>query len=108
MNTKAWQVKVLSPAKEYINALSPAEQGSIAADIDTMRRGDFTSVYTKKLKERIRELIVGNHRITYFQLRPLLCFVRGFRKATGKAPPKEIEYAEKIYRTIREKIRQNK
>ena len=107
MSTNEWQVQILSPAKEYIDALSPAEQGSIAADIDTMRRGDFTSVYTKKLKEKIRELIVGNHRITYFQLRPLLCFVRGFRKVTGKTPPKEIEYAEKTYKTIREKTRKN-
>ena len=105
MSTYEWQVQILPPAKAYINELSPVEQGHVAADIDTMRRGGSASVYTKKLKDKIRELIVGKHRFTYFQLRPLLCFVRGFRKATGKAPPKEIEYAENIYKMMEQALK---
>ena len=88
--------RVLESAKEYIEGLKESEQGIIRANIETMRTGDFDSVHTKYLRNRIRELIVGNHRITYFQISNNLYFVRGFRKKSAKTPRKEIEYAEKI------------
>lgn len=93
-------VRILGPAKEYIESLEGSEQGTIRADIETMQSGDFNSVHTKHLRNRIRELIVGGHRITYFQTDNKLYFVRGFRKKSAKTPRKEIEYAEKIYNVI--------
>jgi phage-related protein len=72
-----------------------------------MAEGDFDSVSTKQLKGPIRELISGNHRISYFLEGSLLCFVRGFPKKTNKTPKKEIEFAEKI-RTQLKQSTQNK
>ena len=92
----------LSPAKEYIDGLLPSDQGTIAANIEVMREGDFESVNTKQLKGQVRELIVGNHRLTYFGISNILYFVRGFRKKSRKTPLKEIEYAEKIYKATKE------
>ena len=66
-----------------------------------MRSGDFESVRTKQLRGSVRELIVGHHRLTYFQLDSVLYFVRGFQKKTAKTPKSEINYAEKVYKMMR-------
>ncbi|MEK7107022.1 MAG: type II toxin-antitoxin system RelE/ParE family toxin [Patescibacteria group bacterium] len=92
-----FEALVLQAAQEYIDGLSKSEQGAIRADIDTMKLGGFDSVYTKTLKGKVRELIIGRHRISYFAVGGILYFVRGFPKKSAKTPKKEIEYAEQIY-----------
>lgn len=97
-------VRIFQPAKEYIRSVSERDQGAIAADIQTMASGELESVYTKQLRGVIRELIVGDHRLTYFGLGRLLCFVRGFMKKTGKTPKKEIEFAEKVHKMVKMEV----
>ncbi|MDP3645860.1 MAG: type II toxin-antitoxin system RelE/ParE family toxin [bacterium] len=94
------EVRILPPAKEYIESIPGKDQGAVAADIKTMQSGDFDSISTKQLKGPVRELIVGVHRISYFSLQQILWFVHGFRKKTRKAPRNEIEYAGNVYKTI--------
>ena len=96
--------RYLEPARKYILSLSAAEQGIIASDIEALCSGRFDAVRTKKLRGPVRELIVGNHRLTYFILENTFYFVRGFRKKTAKTPKREIEYAEKIYKIMKESI----
>jgi|SRR3989344_3730966 len=103
MGNESLNARFLNPAAEYIGSLPVSDQASIAANIVCMRSGDFTAVRTKQLKGAVRELIVGHHRLTYFLLVNTLYFVRGFRKKTAKAPRAEIEYAEKIYKTMKNK-----
>jgi phage-related protein len=90
-----------SPAREYIGTVSETDQAIIAAHVERMRLGDFDSVHTKQLRGPIRELIVGHHRLTYFESDSGLYFVRGFRKKTTKAPKPEIDYAERVYKIMR-------
>ena len=97
MGNARFRALVLESAQRYIDNLSKSEQGAIRAYIDAMKFGDFDSVYTKTLKGKIRELIVGRHRISYFVIRGVLYFVRGFPKKSAKTPKKEIEYAERVY-----------
>ena len=94
-------VRFLPRAREYIAGLTRKEQGRVAADIDSMKSGDFDIVATKSLRTPVRELIVGNHRFTYFTLPPLLYFVSGFLKKSQKTPKKEIAYALDIYNQIK-------
>jgi len=94
-------VRVLGPAGEYINGVTDQEQGAISADMQAMAQGDFESVYTKPLKGKIRELIVGRHRISYFIIDDSLYFVRGFPKKTAKTPKAEIDYAEAVYKLLK-------
>ena len=104
MRNKRIDAQFLGPANDYIAILSASDQGLIAADIDAMMSGDFESVSTKQLRGSIRELIVGHHRLTYFSVGNQLYFVRGFRKKSRKTPKKEIDYAEKIYKIVKQKI----
>ncbi len=101
MKGKPLRIRFLEPAEKYLKNLSNAEQAMIDADTDEMLRGNASLVKTKQLHGPIRELIVGNHRITYFTLDTTIYFVRGFRKKSTKTPPYEIEFAEKIYKILR-------
>ncbi len=95
------KVQFLGPAKGYIESVSETDQGIIAAHVEYLQSGDFESVRTKQLRGTIRELIVGHHRVTYFEFDSGLYFVRGFRKKTAKAPKSEIDYAEKVFKIMK-------
>ena len=95
------KVQFLSYATEYIGGVPETDQATIAAHVECMLSGDFESVRTKQLRGSIRELIVGHHRLTYFEFDAGLYFVRGFRKKTAKAPKSEIDYAEKVYKIMK-------
>src|ERR1043166_724977 len=98
---KRHRMQFLSSATEYIASVPEREQAVIAAHIEYMRSGDFKSVRAKQLRGPVRELIVGHHRLTYFQFDSVLYFVRGFRKKTAKTPKSEIDYAEKVYNMLK-------
>ena len=98
-------VQISAAAERYIAKLSAKDKARVMADIKTMADGDIPLVHTKQLKGRIRELISGPHRITYFSINQFLWFVRGFRKTTGKTPKGEIEYAEEAFNAIKQKIK---
>lgn len=95
------QVRILEPAETYIVSLKESEQGALLAQIEALQAGDFTSITTKQLRGKIRELKMGSHRITYFQKKNELYLIRGFLKKSAKTPKREIDYAESIYRQIK-------
>jgi phage-related protein len=95
------RIQILSSATDYIGTIPITDQAVIAAHVECMRLGNFGSVHTKQLRGPVRELIVGHHRLTYFEFRAVLYFVRGFRKKTAKAPKSEIDYAEKVYKILK-------
>ncbi|MDP3965822.1 MAG: type II toxin-antitoxin system RelE/ParE family toxin [bacterium] len=101
MENAEFKVLILEPAQKYIDSLSKPEQGAVRADMSAMESGDFDSVYTKMLKGKVRELIVGRHRISYFTIGSTLHFVRGFPKKSAKTPIKEIAYAEQVYKLMK-------
>ena len=95
------RLRFLEPAKMYLKNLSKKDRAMVDADMDEMRFSGESWVKTKRLRGPIRELVVGNHRLTYFTLEAIIYFVRGFRKKSAKTPTIEIEYAEKIYKLLR-------
>ncbi|MDO8571562.1 MAG: type II toxin-antitoxin system RelE/ParE family toxin [bacterium] len=94
-------IRILSRASDYIAQLSDSEQAILAADIETMAQGESGLVYTKQLDGPIRELIMGNHRVTYFCAKQTLYFVEGFRKKSTKTPKGKIDFAKNIYKKVK-------
>ena len=92
----------LTGVKSYVARIPEADRGRILRDIEALALGKLEDVNTKQLRGPIRELIRGNHRLTYFKLNNVLYFVRGFRKKTAKTPKQEIEYAEEILIKIKQ------
>jgi len=96
-----YEAKFLDKVKEFIQRLTPVDQAKVAANIDVMRLGRFSSVYIKTLKGAIKELIVKNYRFIFFIEKHIIYFVGAFIKKTQKAPRREIENAEKIHKIIK-------
>ena len=95
------RLRFLESAEKYLETLSSVEQTLVDSNTEEMRCGNEMRVKTKQLRGPIRELIVGNHRFTYFILETTIYFIRGFGKKSKKTPQGEIEYAEKIYKALR-------
>ena len=93
-------VHLLDPAEKYVTGLPKSEKAAVLTDIGALKDGKDVVVKTKHLRGPIRELIVGNHRITYFKIDRTLYFARGFRKKTRKTPHDEIEYAYNSYKQL--------
>lgn len=102
-------VILLERVEKYLAQQPETERGVLLAHIETLAQGSSTSVDTKQLKGRVRELIVGNHRVPYFLRDGVFYFVSGFRKKSTKTPKREIDYAVKIYKLVTaQKIYENK
>ena len=90
-------------AEAYINSLPSKDKSKILAGIASLQKRDFDILRTKQLRGPVRELIVNDHRITYFSIGNVLYLVRGFRKKGAKTPKAEIEYAENVYLLLTKK-----
>jgi phage-related protein len=94
------QILIFSFVSEYLAGLAASEQAKIDMGILAIAQDILQVVRTKQLRGPIREFIIGNHRLVYFQKDDCLYVVSAFYKKTTKTPKKEIEYAEKIYKNI--------
>lgn len=103
MEHRPLRIRFLKPAERYLKSLLNTERAMIDADTDAMANREG-SVRTKQLRGPVRELIAGNHRLTYFVLDETIYFVRGFRKKTAKTPTQEIRYAEQVYKILKEQL----
>lgn len=104
MEPEGLKLRILVSAQIYLGQLTSGEQAAVIGDLEYMRDRNFSAVHTKQLKGPIRELIVGNHRFTYFQLVGTIYFVRGFRKKTTRTPKSEIGYAESVYKIFKSTV----
>lgn len=95
---KRYQATVLDSVNDFISELPRVERAKVFSDIETMRNGDWNSLYIKTLKGPLRELIVKQNRIIFFINENTLYFIRAFQKKTAKTPPHEIEQAERVYK----------
>lgn len=97
------QTFIFLSVREYVDLLSATEQAKFRKQVDALSVGDSAGVHTKKLKGEIRELVIGDHRVTYFSIEQTIFFVRAFRKKTRKTPKQEIRYTERTYIWLKEK-----
>ena len=63
---KIYSAFLMRQVERSVEKLPPAIQAGIWADITAIEHGDFQSVYTKKLKGPIRELIVRDFPLIFF------------------------------------------
>jgi len=92
--------RILEKARESLDSIPVIVRGQIADDLGELCAGNFSAVYTKKLRGKIKELIVGDYRAVFFVQNNSVFVTSIFRKKSKKTPVREIEYAEKIYKLM--------
>ena len=99
-------VQLLPKARKYLESISGKDKVKIYAGITGMQYGDFSSVTIKTLRGSIRELIEKFHRLLFFTHAGTIYFVSGFRKKSRKTPKKELDYAEQVYKLVKEEVQE--
>jgi phage-related protein len=94
------EIIILELVRKYLGDLSGYEQSKIDGAVLAIAQDKLEFVRTKQLKGPVRELIIGHHRLIFFQKAKALYFVSAFRKKSAKTPKGEIEYAERIHKGI--------
>lgn len=94
------EIVILNEVHNYVQKLKLSESAKLLAQIEALQSGDYDSINTKQLREKVRELILGNHRFIYFEYENILYFTNAFRKKSNKTPKKEIDYAENILKKL--------
>lgn len=97
---KKFEVEFFDEVIEFLEKLSETDKAKILANAKTME-SDFDVVHTKILKSPIRELIVKKYRLLFFIKKNTIYFIRGFIKKSQKAPLREIEKAENVYKMMK-------
>jgi phage-related protein len=87
-------------AKKYISSLTPKHQARLKGHIDLLAEQQYDFIETKPLRGKVREILVGGYRAIYFTIENVIFVVDIFKKSTQKTPPKRIEHAEKLYRSV--------
>lgn len=98
MQDSSLEIYVFEDANAYILALGDTDRAKILAHINLMSEGDYAVLRTKQLSGPVRELIVKQHRIVYFEKQGSLYFVDGFRKKSAKTPKYIIDHAKQLHR----------
>lgn len=98
----------LGSTKEFIENLPSSDQAKISASEDTMKNGDFASVYIKVLRGHLRELIVMRYRLIFCIEGRVIYFLRAFMKKSSKTPKHEIDSAEKTHKLLIAYLQNNK
>jgi phage-related protein len=91
---------LFSEVRKYLDGISEQDSVKVLAGIRALEAGLVTSIRTKPLRGKIRELIVKMHRVVYFGVSSALYFVDAFLKKSDKTPERIIQRAETIYREI--------
>ncbi len=82
--------------------MSEIDRAKVTAAITAMKEGNFQLVETKTLRTPIRELKIKKYRFAFFIQKEIIYFIHVFIKQSAKTPKREVDYAEKVYRKIKE------
>jgi len=100
MNEPLYTSQILDKVDAFIGSLSEAERGKLTDDRTALEAGDFNSLHIKTLTGKIKELIEGRYRLVFFVESGTVYYIHIFVKKSNKTPPKDIQYAKKLYKLI--------
>jgi len=101
-------LQIFDRVTEFIGSLSKQERLKTASRIDSIREGDFESVYVKMIRGPIKELIVKDSRFIFCIENNTMFVFHAFTKKTAKTPQKEIMRSEALYSLLIRQVAQNK
>jgi phage-related protein len=91
------KIILLSEVDKYLKDLPEEESAKIFADLVFLRMDQTEGLSIKQLKGKIKELIVKQNRVVFFEHNDAIYAVDAFKKQSQKTPKRIIERTEKIY-----------
>ena len=94
------KIQILEDVSFFLNDLSTSDSAKIFAHIESMKLGHTGVIRVKTLRGKIKELIVKQYRIVFFETDGTIYVINAFKKRSNKTPKRFIDTAEKIYKQI--------
>ena len=94
------QIKIFDDVSDFLNKISESDAAKILANLKLLQENHTEGLVIKSLKGRIREIVVKQYRVIFFQINSTGYVVDTFRKRSKKTPKRILERAEKIYKDI--------
>lgn len=93
-------IQLFGDVTDFINNLPDNISAKILAHLKSLEMNLTEALAIKTLKGKIKELIVKQYRIVFFQENGIIYVVDIFKKQSRKTPKGIIERAEEIYRIL--------
>lgn len=94
------RIYIFKDVDDFIKSLPNTISSKILAHLKALELGYTESTVIKKLRGKIKELVVNDCRVVFFQIRDMTYVVDIFRKKSKKTPKEIISKAEKMYKEI--------
>ncbi len=94
------KIQVLDDTSDFLSTLSKEDRAKIDGQLASLASRQTEGLVIKSLKGKIQELIVRQYRIVFFRIADIGYVVDIFRKKSKKTPKRNLERAEKIYRSL--------
>ena len=95
------EVRILEDVREFIERLKQDDSAKILAHLKSIEENLTEGLIIKTLKGRIKEIIVRQYRVIFFNIGATAYVVDAFKKQSQKTPKRIIENAEKIYKGLK-------
>lgn len=94
-------IKILDNVSKFIERLPEDDSAKILAHLKSLEENHTEGLLIKTLKGRIKEIVVRQYRITFFNIGTTIYVVDAFKKQSQKTPKRIIEKAERIYKGLK-------
>jgi phage-related protein len=94
------KLHILTGTNEYLDSVPEEQSAKILADLEFLRMNQTEGLTIKPLDGKIRELVVKQHRIVFFEYKGVVYVVDAFKKQSKKTPKRVIERAKGIHRYV--------
>ena|SRR3989344_6126167 len=92
------EIHIPDAVGDFIENLPKEDRSKIHASIDVLREDRIEELLIKKLKDKVKEIVVKQFRIIFFQIGSVAYIADVYKKQSKKTPPRIIKRAEKIYK----------
>ena len=94
------EIHLFSDVADFINRLSESDAAKVYAHIEALKRGYGETLIIKSLKGKIKEIVVRQYRIVFFQIADTIYIADVFKKQSKKTPKRIIEKAERMRKQV--------
>ncbi len=94
-------VRILEDVRKFLDRLKDDDSAKILAHLKSLEESHTEGLLIKTLKDKIKEIVVRQYRIIFFNIGGTIYIVDAFKKQSQKTPKRIIEKAEKIYKGLK-------
>ncbi len=91
---------IFDDVTNFLDTIPESDAAKILAHLKALQENQTEGLFIKPLKGKIKEIVIRQYRIIFFEKGTRRYAVDAFKKQSKKTPQRIINRAEKIYKSI--------